>query len=148
MTPDQLRELADWLRQDGTEQHGRAADYLRACADALETGPVAWMYNLNGRTEPARVSTMTPEQASEYNEITSATPLYPGAMPGPASATIERLRADAGRYQWIRDRDVIDWDSLVYCCLPTGYEHPDNAINSSAMLLDAAIDAAMKEERK
>ena len=61
---------------------------------------------------------------------------------------IERLRADAGRYQWIRDRDVIDWDSLVYCCLPTGYEHPDNAINSSAMLLDAAIDAAMKEERK
>ena len=59
----------------------------------------------------------------------------------------ERLRADAGRYQWIRDRDVIDWDSLVYCCLPTGYEHPDNAINSSAMLLDAAIDAAMKEAK-
>ena len=63
-----------------------------------------------------------------------------------AADEIERLRADAGRYQWIRDRDVIDWDSLVYCCLPTGYEHPDNAINSSAMLLDAAIDAA-KEKR-
>ena len=87
------------------------------------------------------------EEMSRLDELDVYVPLAVAEMVTSLEAEIEQLRADAGRYQWIRDRDVIDWDSLVYCFLPTGYEHPDNAINSSAMLLDAAIDAAMKEEK-
>ena len=44
MTADELHHLANWLLQDGTEQHDRAAAYLRACANAMDAGPVAWRY--------------------------------------------------------------------------------------------------------
>lgn len=45
MTAEELREMAEWLRLDDTEQHDRAAGYLFACADALDAGPVAWHYD-------------------------------------------------------------------------------------------------------
>lgn len=57
---------------------------------------------------------------------------------------IKELEVDAARYRWIRERpDVIDWDSFPFAA---GYEHPDDAIDHPHLMLDASIDAAMKEE--
>lgn len=47
MSAEELRELADWLAADdyAAQDRYRAAAYLRACADALDAGPVAWHYD-------------------------------------------------------------------------------------------------------
>jgi len=44
MQASELRELAEWVGDDDLSKRGRyeVADYLRACADALDAGPVAW----------------------------------------------------------------------------------------------------------
>jgi len=118
----------------------RDACRIREGEEMSDIEPVAWAIFRDGELDWEHDLPFSDEPQSMMDDEESR-PLYDGEV-------IEQLRADAERYRWIRDRDVIDWDSLVYCCLPTGYEHPDNAINSSAMLLDAAIDAAMKEERK
>lgn len=46
MSAEELRELADWLAADdyAAQDRYRAAAYLRACADALDAGPVAWQH--------------------------------------------------------------------------------------------------------
>ena len=54
------------------------------------------------------------------------------------TAEVERLRADAGRYRWLREREYMD---IAGCwLLPDGFLDP-----ASPVAVDAAIDAAIKE---
>lgn len=54
MSAEELRELADWLAADdyAAQDRYRAAAYLRACADALDAGPVAWTQQDDEALEP------------------------------------------------------------------------------------------------
>jgi integrase len=45
MTADELRRLAVLIERTDHDAIDRAAAYLRACADALDAGPVAWHYD-------------------------------------------------------------------------------------------------------
>ncbi len=54
---------------------------------------------------------------------------------------VERLEVDARRYQWLRGRNCIDWDAFTFA---DGYEHPDSALDSYELMLDAAIDASLR----
>jgi hypothetical protein len=49
-----------------------------------------------------------------------------------AAAEIERLRADAARYRWLRDKGDSTWKPMA------------NRVPEGAAGIDAAIDAAMK----
>lgn len=85
MTAEELRSLADTLEQcspfrDSASVY-QAANYLRACADALEAGPVAKVYavTLTGASRPSymdvRFFSNRPFQDGQL--------LYPLAMPAP-----------------------------------------------------------------
>lgn len=52
---------------------------------------------------------------------------------------------DAKRYRWLRDQSIIDWDCFPF---PDGYEHPDDALDSEALMLDASIDAVLTRKEQ
>lgn len=54
-------------------------------------------------------------------------------------AEIERLRADAARYRWLRDNDIGDYALCVWDDVDASYCRED------AAAADSAIDAAMKD---
>lgn len=85
MTANELRELADTTEALGAES---AADFIRACADALDAGPVATALMLRG--ELVNVFPRPPENASDLrywiDKGYSEAPLYPLAMPAQAQA--------------------------------------------------------------
>lgn len=47
---------------------------------------------------------------------------------------------DAQRYRWLREADVIDWDTFPF---PDGFQFDVDVQDSHALMVDAAIDAAM-----
>ena len=86
MTTDQLREHADMLLSAiplvPPSHRGSltaAADYLRACADALDAGPVAWRISVPGEPELGHWFGEVPLGEGYTNEA-----LYPLAMPAQA----------------------------------------------------------------
>lgn len=83
MTADELRELADLAQDDDLAKHSRrqVADYLRACADALDAGPVAWRIRIPGESELGHWFGEVPLGEGYTNEA-----LYPLAMPAQAQA--------------------------------------------------------------
>lgn len=100
MTANELRELATLTGDDDLAKHGRykVADYLRACADALEAGPVAWRNEVRGdgthgvaASEWRHYNTTSSRDAADRHLLTGgagiearAVPLYPLAMPAQA----------------------------------------------------------------
>ncbi len=86
MTADELRELADALAIPSAYTYGptdpqrkKIADYLRACADAMEKGPVAWRISIPGEPELGNWFGEVPLGEGYTNEA-----LYPLAMPAQA----------------------------------------------------------------
>lgn len=51
MSADELRRLAVLIERTDHDAIDRAAAYLRACADALDAGPVAWHYDGRDQVE-------------------------------------------------------------------------------------------------
>lgn len=97
MTADELRPLAARL-EEHADLHGdlanhdteqaqwerdlrSAAAYLRACADALDAGPVAWRIRIPGESELGHWFGEVPLGEGYTNEA-----LYPLAMPAQAQA--------------------------------------------------------------
>ena len=82
MEPNELRRLAkeienQWQTGDDSDA---TANYLRACADALENGPVAWL------TSPHGVIQANPAyHYSAPQTLTWRIPLYPLVMPAPSN---------------------------------------------------------------
>lgn len=88
MTADQLRELADKLTDNDRpltiEAQERAAAYLRACADAMEAGPLLWYDTEEERREDAVV--FEGAELRHQDWMSDAwVPLYPFAMPAPTA---------------------------------------------------------------
>lgn len=99
MQASELREHADMLLsaiQLAPPSHRgsltAAAAYLRACADALDAGPVAWRIRIPGESELGHWFGEVPLGEMYTNE-----PLYPVAMPQalrlPEPMTDERVRS-------------------------------------------------------
>lgn len=86
MTSEELRELADKLVDPSDTlfkfHMDQAAAYLRACADALEKGPVAWVHTEYGNNE--YYGAEDEYDAVECPSCPACTPLYPLAMPAQA----------------------------------------------------------------
>ncbi len=106
MTDDELRRTAVLIERTDHDAIDRAAAYLRACADALEAGPAAW---LSGRVEHSfETATITDPACFNDPKIINIRPLYPLAMPASAS--------DLSEQQY---RDMLDADSAPYATAPT-----------------------------
>lgn len=96
MSAEELRELADWLAADdyAAQDRYRAADYLRACADAMEAGPVAWEHNGFVSTNKGRVEHDEMKNRSCGFKAKPIIALYPLAMP---AVPDDALRAENER---------------------------------------------------
>lgn len=89
MTADELREHADMLLSAiplvPPSHRGSltaAADYLRACADALDAGPVAWTDGCGSAVTRAEMKGREPHEFTADQDMLAYTlPLYPIAMP-------------------------------------------------------------------
>lgn len=90
MTADELRELADKLVDPSDTlfkfHMDQAAAYLRACADAMDAGPVATAWMLRGELVNAFPRPPGNESDLRYwiDKGYSEAPLYPVAMPAQA----------------------------------------------------------------
>ena len=84
---DELRRLAVLIERTDHDAIDRAAAYLRACADALEKGPVAWAHR-DGRVVPEKTmrSAVKDGGAMLSSLLGFTAPLYPLAMPAQAQA--------------------------------------------------------------
>lgn len=84
MTADELRELAGYLISRGCSERcdHDAADFLRACADAQEKGPVAWRYKVAQSWSWQFHGTDPANWRDPY--IVTCEELYPIAMPAQA----------------------------------------------------------------
>jgi hypothetical protein len=99
MTAEELRELAYSTDEMDAFAVARAADYLRACADALDAGPVAWM-------DPLWIDHGGwPGESFHGAPVDGWVGLYPLAMPAPAPAS----DLSEGQY-----RDMLDAESAPY----------------------------------
>ena len=81
MTSEELRELAELIGDDELSKRGRyiVADYLRACADALDAGPVA----MGWRSQTGEVADcISIEEAGRNGAGAYTLSLYQVAMPG------------------------------------------------------------------
>lgn len=103
MQANELRELAQkieekwWRWKDSPTIELKAANYLRACADALDAGPVAWRCEVRGlgthgiaASEWRHYITTASRDAADRHLLTGgagiearSVPLYPLAMPAP-----------------------------------------------------------------
>jgi len=80
MTDDELRRTAVLIERTDLDAIDRAADYLRACADALDAGPVAQVVavTLEGAAGPSYMDLrFVSNRPSPDRQL-----LYPVAMPG------------------------------------------------------------------
>jgi len=103
MTADELRRLAVLIERTDHDAIDRAADYLRACADALDAGPVAWRYRYSG-AGCWMLSAAPPDLCDPVIESCAA--LYPLAIPAPQPVSTadeldaDRIEAIAHRTAW------------------------------------------------
>jgi hypothetical protein len=103
MTANELRRLAALIERTDLDAIDRAADYLRACADALENGPVAWVKTT--RTGARRLDWLERTHYAADDYPVAAQPLYPVALPAkPVSVADglppDRIEAIARRTAW------------------------------------------------
>lgn len=141
MTADQLRRLAVLIERTDYEAIDRAAAYLRACADALEKGPVAWRYKKEGGGW--FVSDNDPQYVEQWNDIEKIKPLYPLAMPAPLRLPEPMTNAeiDAARYRLLRRKFAIISDgngNAEFC--PINLPRPTYIAPNTAIELDTALD--------
>jgi hypothetical protein len=59
------------------------------------------------------------------------------------AARLAEAERDAARYRWLRGANIVDWDAIPF---PAEYDHPDDALDDIAKMLDASIDACMAPE--
>lgn len=101
MTADQLRRLAVLIERTDYEAIDRAAAYLRACADALDAEPVAWMYpdDYERMKTSETFCTVFSVKVVSPDRGSTTVQLYPLAMPAAPTPPVqqddeaERLRA-------------------------------------------------------
>lgn len=84
MTADELRELAGEIENGCHDSAVQAAAYLRACADALEKGPVAYKHVEEG----LRQFYWADEDEDSCKECANCQALYHIAMPIAAENTL------------------------------------------------------------
>lgn len=143
MTPDQLRELAEALDQytDDCDRVSyqedtvmRAADYLRAQADAQPVGYAT----ANGLRMLQQDDATVLLYKHDYLIRPDHVPLY--THPAPAAPQVE---LDAQRYRWLRGDSCPDhsvrWTQWEVRC----WRAPQWTADLRRSALDAAIDAAM-----
>jgi hypothetical protein len=94
MTAEELRELAYSTDEMDAFAVARAAAYLRACADALDAGPVAWM-------DPLWIEHGGwPGESFHGAPVDGWVGLYPLAMPARPVSRADELGPVAVRYGW------------------------------------------------
>lgn len=119
MTAEELRELVGALepmacapRFDGLDVPALTA-YLRACADAMEAGPVAWVVGRPGCYHT------TGYDSSVLNKVPNGTKLYPVAMPAqlalrlPEPMTKAELLAIRMKARASPEAETTNWPALA-----------------------------------
>ena len=118
----------EWMKQGPTAE---LMATLRAALAAPEPEPVAWMY-VNSEGECEQI-----EYGTEAIDDDSITPLYAAPPTAAPSEDIEALRRDAERYRWLRERAWFQFE----------FDGRYGDSGETVQQLDAAIDAAMQEDK-
>ena len=119
---ERLKRACSMMNDEVSQTLGRALRYPRFCDDQK---------NFPGSTDADGVC--VGDHVAE-------------SLAAEAAKEIERLRADAERYRWLRERAPFwAWqpDSNCYPGITVGFSHSETKYCDYT--LDAAIDAAMKE---
>ena len=92
MTADQLRRLAVLIERTDYEAIDRAAAYLRACADALDAEPVAWMYpdDYERMKTSETFCTVFSVKVVSPDRGSTTVQLYPLAMPAAPTPPVQQ----------------------------------------------------------
>lgn len=139
MTADQLRRLAVLIERTDYEAIDRAAAYLRACADALDAEPVAWMYpdDYERMKTSETFCTVFSVKVVSPDRGSTTVQLYPLAMPAAPTPPVQQCRDD-GRCQYAIDHGA---EGMGHClsageCVMRA-QQDDEALEALKLALDA-----------